>query len=135
MRPWGHRASRSQGLRVSEPQGLRITGLGVTGGREALGSWGLEVTGPQGHGFTVTRPQDQRALGSQGLRAVYSEYLDIRIYSNILFRIYSYSKIFVSFLPGEYIWIFVWATFCLMNIFGYSFVEVSHNKYFRTDNC
>ena len=62
---------------------------------------------------------------------VYSEYSDIRIYSNILFRIYSYSKIFVSFLPAEYIRIFVRATFCLMNIFGYSFVEVSHNKYLK----
>ena len=36
------------------------------------------------------------------------------------------------FLPAQYSWIFIWNVFCLPNIFGYSFVEVSVNEYLST---
>jgi hypothetical protein len=66
-----------------------------------------------------------------GLSPVFSEYSDVRIYSNISSRIYSYSKIFVPFLPAEYIRIFIRHVFCIPNIFGYSFGEASDKEYFR----
>ena len=55
--------------------------------------------------------------------AVWDEYSDIQIYSNIFRQIYSFVQIFVNFFQGEYIRIFIRDLFMLTNIFGYSFVQ------------
>ena len=38
-------------------------------------------------------------------------------------QIYSFAKIFIDFLMGEFIWIFIRDIFNMPNIFGYSFVQ------------
>ena len=50
------------------------------------------------------------------IMTVCSEFLDIWIYSNILGQIYSYSILFIQFLPDEYIRIFIHRRFmCAKN--------------------
>ena len=57
------------------------------------------------------------------LWSVWDEYSNIQTYLNIFRRIYSFVEIFVNFLQGEYIRIFIRHLFMLTNIVGYSFVQ------------